>query len=333
VTAFAASAPDQRAEEEQALGGAISVVVPLRDEEPTLAALYEQLAAALEPLGRPWEVVFVDDGSTDGSYDVLRRLHRELPNVRVARLRRNFGKSAALAVGFDVAKGDAVVTIDADLQDDPAAIPSLLARLDDGYDLVAGWKRDRRDPVTRRVCSKLFNLATRLITGAQVHDINCGLKVYRAEVTRTLPVYGELHRFLPALAQQRGYRIAELPVNHRPRAYGRSRYGLERYLRGLFDLLTVAFIGRYRSRPLHLFGGLGLALGIVGFGILAYLTALKIGGAGIGKRPLLELGVLLEIVGVQLFSLGLVGELLVNHQLEQLSAGGRRQAYVRDICD
>src|SRR6266571_4735942 len=233
----------------------------------------------------------------------LTRLHNSEQNVRVVRLRRNFGKAAALVAGFGQAKGDVIVTMDGDLQDDPAEIPRLLAKLDEGFDLVSGWKAHRRDPITRRALSRIFNWVTGRVSGLRLHDLNCGLKAYRAEVVQGLRLYGELHRFIPVLAQYRGHRIAELPVNHRPREHGRSRYGVERYLRGFLDLLTVSFIGRYRYRPLHLFGGLGLGLGALGLAVLVYLTILKIGGEAIGRRPLLILGVLLVVVGLQFFSL------------------------------
>jgi glycosyltransferase involved in cell wall biosynthesis len=259
-------------------GASISVVVPVHDEELTVVPLYEELAATLDPLGREWEVLFVDDGSTDGTFAALTRLHDAARNVRVVRLRRNFGKATALASGFAQVQGDVVVTMDGDLQDDPAEIPKLLAKLEEGFDLVSGWKTQRRDPLTRRIPSRIFNGVTGAVSGLHMHDMNCGLKAYRAEVVKGLRLYGELHRFVPVLAHQRGYRVAELPVNHRPRGHGRSRYGLERYLRGAFDLLSVSFIGRYRTRPLHLFGTLGLLLGFVGTVVLVYLTALKIGG-------------------------------------------------------
>ena len=282
-----------------------------------MALLLDELRSALEPLGREWEAVFVDDGSTDGSFGALTRLHAAHDNVRVVRLRRNFGKAAALAAGFEQAAGDIVVTIDGDLQDDPAEIPRLLAKLDEGFDLVSGWKTRRRDPWARRVLSRVFNLATSRLSGLRLHDMNCGLKAYRAEVVRGLSLYGELHRFLPVLAHDRGFRVGEVPVNHRPRGHGRSRYGLERYLRGFFDLLTVSFIGRYRHRPLHLFGGFGLALGGLGLAILVYLTIVKIGGDAIGHRPLLTLGVLLVVVGMQFFSLGLISELVLSQHEER----------------
>jgi dolichol-phosphate mannosyltransferase len=309
----------------------ISVVVPVCDEELTLTPLYDELEVALEPLERPWEVVFVDDGSTDGSFSALTRLHAAHANVRVVRLRRNFGKAAALAAGFAQACGDVVVTIDADLQDVPAEIPRLLAKLDEGFDLVSGWKTKRRDPWTRRALSRLFNSVTGRISGLRLHDFNCGLKAYRSEVLAGLRIYGELHRFLPVLAHYRGFRIAELPVDHRPRSHGRSRYGPERYVRGFLDLLTVTFIGRYRHRPLHLFGGLGLVLGAVGVAVLAYLTALKATGEAIGHRPLLLLGVLLVVVGLQLFSLGLLSEMVTSQHEERMSPREQETAHVEEV--
>jgi glycosyltransferase involved in cell wall biosynthesis len=302
----------------------ISIVIPLHNEERSIALLYDELLAALEPLGQEWEAVFVDDGSVDGSFAALTRLHDANENVRVVRLRRNFGKAAALAAGFGQARGETVVTIDADLQDDPAEIPRLLVKLDEGFDLVSGWKTRRRDPLRRRVLSRIFNWATGRMSGLRLHDMNCGLKAYRAEVVRGMPLYGELHRFIPVLAQYRGFRVAELPVNHRPREHGRSRYGVERYIRGFLDLLTVSFIGRYRHRPLHLFGGLGLILGLFGVAILVYLTVVKALGHAIGERPLLTLGVLLVVVGLQFFSLGLISEMLTSQHEE--TAVGRQQA-------
>lgn len=308
----------------------ISVIVPVHDEERSVALLHEEIAAALEPLGRPWEVVFVDDGSTDGTFGALTRLHAHNDGLRVVRLRRNFGKAAALQAGFEEARGDVVVTIDGDLQDDPAEIPRLLAKLEEGFDLVSGWKARRRDPLRRRILSRLFNRVTCKLSGLSLHDLNCGLKAYRVDVVRGLRIYGELHRFIPVLAHYRGFRVAELPVNHRPREHGRSRYGMERYVRGFLDLLTVTFMGRYRHRPLHLFGGVGLLLGSVGGLLLAYLTVLKLTGEAIGQRPLLTLGVLLVVVGVQLVSLGLVSELVAGHH-EERSAGHVTQHHVDEI--
>jgi len=309
----------------------ISVVVPVFNEERSVALLYEELQAALDPLDEPWEALYVDDGSTDDTFGALTRLHARSDNVRVIRLRRNFGKAAALAAGFAQASGESIVTIDGDLQDDPAEIPRLLAKLAEGFDLVSGWKTRRRDPITRRVPSRLFNWTASRIAGVRLHDMNCGLKAYRAEVVHGLTLYGELHRFIPVLAHERGYRVGELPVNHRPREHGRSRYGIERYLRGFLDLLTVTFIGRYRQRPLHLFGGLGLGLALVGFVILVYLTIVKLAGHAIGERPLLTLGVLLVVVGLQFFSLGLLGELVTSHHEERALARETQDARVEEL--
>ncbi len=309
----------------------ISVVVPMHNEERSVALLYDELHSVFEPLDVPWEAIFVDDGSTDGTFAALTRLHAATGNVRVVRLRRNFGKAAALVAGFDQARGDIVVTMDGDLQDDPAEIPRLLAKLDEGFDLVSGWKTHRRDRLSRRILSRIFNRATSMLSGVRLHDMNCGLKAYRAEVVHGLRLYGELHRFIPVLAHYRGFRIAELPVNHRPREHGRSRYGVERYLRGFLDLLTVSFIGRYRHRPLHLFGGLGLILGFIGTAILTYLTVLKILGHAIGQRPLLMLGVLLVVIGLQFFSLGLISEMITSHHEERAQERDRAELLVDEV--
>ena len=309
----------------------ISVVVPVHNEERSIALLHEELQAALDPLGEEWEAVYVDDGSTDGSFSALTRLHAREDNVRVVRLRRNFGKAAALAAGFAQAAGERVVTIDGDLQDDPSEIPRLLAKLQEGFDLVTGWKARRRDPISRRIPSKIFNWVAGWMSGLRLHDMNCGLKAYRGEVVHSLVLYGELHRFIPVLAHEQGYRVAELPVNHRPRKHGRSRYGLERYLRGFLDLLTVSFMGRYRHRPLHLFGGLGLLLGGTGTAVLVYLTIVKLAGHAIGQRPLLTLGVLLVVVGMQFFTLGLISEMITSHHEERAAARVQRDVHVEEV--
>jgi glycosyltransferase involved in cell wall biosynthesis len=309
----------------------ISVVVPVHNEERSVALLYDELRSSLEPLATPWEAIFVDDGSTDGTFAALTRLHNSAGNVRVVRLRRNFGKAAALRAGFDQVHGETVVTIDGDLQDDPAEIPRLLAKLEEGFDLVSGWKTRRRDTLSRRVLSRIFNRVTGAFSGVHLHDMNCGLKAYRVEVVRGLRLYGELHRFIPVLAHYRGFRIAELPVNHRPREHGRSRYGVERYLRGFLDLLTVSFIGRYRHRPLHLFGGLGLILGAIGTAVLVYLTVLKALGHAIGQRPLLMLGVLLVVIGMQFFSLGLISEMITSHHEERAGERDRAELLVDEV--
>ena len=309
----------------------ISLVVPLLNEEHSLGQLYEEIRAALEPLDEPFEVVFVNDGSADRSMDVLSRLNAETTNVVVVHLRRNFGKAAALQAGFLEARGDVVVTIDADLQDDPAEIPRLLAKLHEGFDLVSGWKQKRNDPFLRRLFSRIFNSTTRVISGVRLHDVNCGLKAYRAEVLQGMRIYGELHRFIPILASYRGFRIAELPVNHRARLHGGSRYGPERYLRGFLDLLSVTFMGRYRYRPLHLFGGLGLLMGAIGVVVLTYLTVIWFWGHAIGHRPLLTLGVLLVVVGIQLVSLGLLSELITSQHEERLDERERVELMIEEV--
>jgi len=309
----------------------ISVVIPVHDEERSVALLYDELVATFSGIDRAWEAVFVDDGSADGTFEALARLHEANDNVRVVRLRRNFGKATALAAGFEEAAGDVLVTIDGDLQDDASEIPRLLAKLDEGYDLVSGWKAKRQDPLTRRIPSKIFNAVAGKVSGVRLHDMNCGLKAYRAEVVEGMQLYGELHRYTPVLAHYRGFRITELPVNHRPREHGRSNYGVERYVRGFLDLLTVTFMGRYRHRPLHLFGGLGLISGVLGFAILVYLTLVKLTGHAIGQRPLLTLGVLLVVVGIQLLSLGLLSELITSHHEERTGGAGRTSQLISEV--
>jgi glycosyltransferase involved in cell wall biosynthesis len=289
----------------------LSVVVPVYNERHGLPELLSEIDSACATIARPWEVIFVDDGSTDGTREVLEALTAEHDHVRVVELRRNFGKSAALSAGFELSLGDVVVTLDGDGQDDPSEIPALVAKLDEGYQVVSGWKRERQDPRIRRWASRLFNRVTARLSGVDLHDFNCGLKAYRGECARSLRIYGELHRYIPVLAVQRGWRVTEVPVRHRARRHGRSKFGFERYARGPFDLLTVLFIGRYQYRPLHLFGGLGVALMVAGVVISAYLAVLRFQGEAIGDRPLLLLGVLLIVVGIQLLTFGLLGQMFV----------------------
>jgi glycosyltransferase involved in cell wall biosynthesis len=301
-------------------GGAapeVSVVVPVYNERPTLGPLFDQCRAALDPLGLRWEVVFVDDGSTDGSFDEIAALQARDPRARGLRLRTNLGKAAALAVGFRAARGERLVTMDGDLQDDPAEIPRMLAGLDAGADLVCGWKIDRQDSLARVVASRLFNGLSRFVSGIELHDVNCGLKAFRREVTAEVPLYGELHRFIPLLAAGQGFRVTEQAVAHRPRAFGRSRYGWSRALRGAMDMITVICLTRYNRRPAHFFSLPGAALVMVGGVLCTYIAGLRIVYGNIQSRhPLLLFAVLLVVVGVQLFTTGLVGEMLVD-------AGGR----------
>lgn len=295
------------------------MVVPIFNEAETLSALVAELSRAMEDFGRSWEAIFVDDGSTDGTLDRLRELQSSYGNLTIVRLRRNFGKAAALNAGFRHARGAYVVTMDSDLQDDPAEIQLLVRKLEEGYDVVSGWKLHRRDPWSRRLLSKGFNLLVARATGLKLHDVNCGLKAYRREVVIGIRLYGELHRLVPVLAHFDGYSITEIAVHHRPRVAGRSRYGLERYLRGFLDLLTVAFFGRYGYRPLHLFGGLGLLSSFAGFIVCAYLSVLKVLGQAIGHRPLLVLGALLIVVGIQMLMMGLVAEMLLRFREERVA--------------
>ena len=311
------------------MDGLLSLVIPVYNEADSLAPLVAEIDEALAAFGNPYEIVFVDDGSTDGSYAIMKGLAEARDDVCVVKLRRNFGKAAALSHGFAAARGDLIVTMDGDRQDDPNEIANLTAPLSEGYDLVSGWKTKRRDPLTRRIPSKIFNTVAGRVSGVRLHDMNCGLKAYRAEVVEGMQLYGELHRYIPVLAHYRGYRVTELPVNHRPREHGRSNYGVERYVRGFLDLLTVTFMGRYSHRPLHLFGGLGLLLSLLGSVILGYLTVVKLAGNAIGQRPLLLLGVLLVVVGIQLLSLGLLSELITS-QHEERTGGADRAARLVD---
>ncbi|MEV0699394.1 glycosyltransferase family 2 protein [Saccharopolyspora sp. NPDC050389] len=291
----------------------VSLLAPAKNERENLPRLFAEIRDAMQQQHRSWELLIVDDGSTDDSWQVIAEQARQDSRFRGIRLRRNFGKAAALAAGVAEVRGRLLVTLDADLQDDPAEIPRLLAELDDGADLVSGHKAQRQDPLGKRLPSKVFNWVTGLITGLKLADHNCGLKAARTEIYRRVPLYGELHRYIPALAHQLGYRVRELAVHHRPRVHGKSNYGLERYVRGALDLLTVVALTRYGRRPAHLFGGLGLLAGTIGTLILLYLSGVWLfTEQSIGTRPLLTLGILLEIFAVQMISVGLLAELMLH---------------------
>lgn len=289
----------------------LSIVIPIFDERGALPGLIGELDEVIDQTDLDCELIFVDDGSTDGSGDYLSELASRRPEVLAIDLGRNVGKSGALAAGFDRSRGGYVVTLDGDGQDDPHEIPALIEKLDEGFDLVSGWKQDRQDPARRRWASRLFNRATARISGVHLHDFNNGLKAYRGERIRSLRIYGEMHRFIPVLGAQQGWSVTEIPVNHRPREHGRTKFGLERYVRGMLDLLAVVFMDRYGNRPLHLFGGLGIIVFLVGILIGIYLTIEKIAGESIGNRPLLLLAVLLIVVGIQFFTFGLLAQMLV----------------------
>lgn len=291
----------------------LSIVVPVFNEEGNLRELHRRLTTVLEAIGLPNEIIFVDDGSTDGTWALIRSLHGEDDRVRAIKHRRNFGKAQALANGFAVANGDIVVTMDGDLQDDPDELPRMLQRINDGFDLVSGWKQNRQDPAAKTMPSRLFNWTVRTVTGVPLHDFNCGFKAYRREVTDTIRLYGELHRFTPVLASAEGFRVTEIPVVHHPRQWGKSKYGLKRLIKGFLDLITVFFLTNYRQRPMHLFGIPGIITLAVGTLIGLYLTFERlVRDEQIGTRPLLLLAVLLIVVGTQFFGLGLLGEFLAH---------------------
>ncbi|MBI1798711.1 MAG: glycosyltransferase family 2 protein [Candidatus Eisenbacteria bacterium] len=290
----------------------ISVVVPALNEAESLPELARELAAVLEKMGRSWEVIVVDDGSRDGSDRAIEALVAADRRFRGVALRRNFGKSAALATGFKLARGELVVTMDADLQDDPGELPSLIEALEGGYDLISGWKRNRQDPITKTLPSRLFNAVTSTVAGIRLHDFNCGFKVYRREVTEALEIYGELHRFVPALAHWRGFRVGEMPVHHRARRYGRSKFGASRFVNGFLDLMSAAFISTSALKPLHVFGRIGLLFLVLGLGLGGYFVALWAGGEPIHVRPLMLFGVGMVLLGIQFVLMGLLGEMIAN---------------------
>lgn len=318
-----ARAPDARTPD-------VSVLVPVLDEEESVEELVRRVRDVLEGLGRSFEIVFVDDGSSDRTADAVRHEHERDPRVKLVRFRRNFGKAAALSAGIEHSTGAIVITMDGDLQDVPEEIPRFLELLeDDRYDLVSGWKRDRQDPPSKRYPSKLFNWVTRRLAQVDLHDFNCGFKAYRREALEQVRIYGELHRYIPVLASRRGFRVGELPVSHAKRRFGRSKYGWDRFYKGLLDLITVLFITKYTRRPLHLFGGIGLLLAGLGFAINAYLAVLwAFFDAPLSNRPLLLLGVLLMVLGFQTLTTGLLGEMITYKNFR------RRDSYsIRELID
>lgn len=296
----------------------ISIVIPLYNEEDSIPHLAEALDAAIANCGEPTEVIIVDDGSRDRSFTLLREIAERDPRFTIVRFRRNFGQTAAFAAGFAQARGEVVITMDADLQNDPMDIPLLMAKIDEGYDIVSGWRKNRQDRwLDRKLPSMLANRLISNVTDVRLHDYGCSLKAYRTDVLRHVRLYGELHRFIPALASQVGATVTEVPVNHRARKYGSSKYGISRTIRVMLDLINVWFLGAYSTRPIHVFGTLGL--GSMALGVLTglYLTALKIfWGASIGNRPLLLLAVLLVVIGVQLVTMGLLAEMITRTYYE-----------------
>lgn len=301
-------------------GLTLSLVIPVFNEVESLEELHKKIKKVFERKGISYEVIFVDDGSRDGSTDIEVKIASENRNVRVVQLNRNYGKAAALTVGFEMARGSYIATMDADLQDDPEEIPEMLKMLQDGYDLVSGWKRKRRDPLTKVLPSRIFNAVTSFLTGVRIHDFNCGLKVYRAEVAKALNIYGGLYRYIPAIVHLMGYKVGEKEVVHHPRKYGRSKYGGKRLYHGFWDLITLLFLSKYMRRPLHFFGFPGILCFITGAGILLYLTIGWFRGIWIGNRPIFFLGILLMIVGLQFISIGLLAEMITH--------GHRKDEYI-----
>ena len=298
------------------------MIVPAYNEEQSLAELHSEITHKMLDLQKSnktkdWEIWFINDGSTDSTEQVILNLCRQDSRVHIISFRKNFGKSAALQAGFRHVNGDIIFTMDADLQDDPAEFPRFVEKLDEGYDLVVGWKQNRLDPAEKRIPSKLFNAVTSKMAGFRLHDFDCGFKCFRREVVDSMDLYGELHRYIPVLAHRNGFRITEIPVHHRKRKHGRSKYGFERYMRGLLDSLTTTFLLRYSDRPMYFFGRVGVISAFIGFLICLILTIEWFCGQAIGHRPLLTLGVLLIIVGFQSISTGFVCNLIIDHNFRQ----------------
>jgi glycosyltransferase involved in cell wall biosynthesis len=309
----------------------ISVVIPIHNEEQSILRLYDRLSAVLERVGRPYEIIFVDDASTDRSFELLSNLVETDPRLKVIRLRRNFGQTAALCAGFDEAQGNVIVSMDGDMQHDPEDIPSLLSQIDDGFDIASGWRKNRLDNAfTRRIPSRIANWLMAKLSGVNLRDFGTTFKAYRAEILKDVNLYGELHRFIPALASQYGARIAEVPIRNSPRLGGGSHYGISRTFHVVFDILTIKFLLSYFTRPMHFFGKLGLAGTGIGGLILSYLLVYKIMGGEIVVQhgPLMIAGTILLLSGIMMFSTGLLGEMMMRTYFE---SQGRRIYAVREI--
>ena len=293
----------------------ISIVIPVFNEEESIEILHAEISEVLNQYPK-WEIIFIDDGSHDGSYSIMKKIADQNHNISIIRFFKNFGKADALSEGFNQSKGDIIITMDADLQDDPSEIPSLIEKIQKGWDVVSGWKKNRQDPLSKKIPSRLFNFVTRILTGIKIHDFNCGLKAYKRKVINSIDVYGGLHRYIPVLASQKGFSVSEIEVNHRAREFGQTKYGGNRLFHGFFDLFTMLFTGKYFNRPLHFFGFIGIILFMAGIIISFYLTIGWLQGIWIGNRPIFFLGILLLIVGIQFFSLGLLGELFIKNTVQ-----------------
>lgn len=308
----------------------LSFIIPAKDEESSVEILHQEIVDVVDRIAKASEFIFIDDGSNDNTFEILKKIQKQDSRIKIIRLRGNFGKSVALQIGFEQAKGDLVITMDADLQDNPKEIPKFLKKIDEGYDLVSGWKKKRFDPWHKVMPSKILNFITLKLTGVMLHDINSGFKVYRKEVVENLNLYGELYRFIPIFAAKQNYKVGEVIVEHRPRKYGKTKFGIERNIKGLLDLLTIVFLTGYLSRPGHFFGTMGIISFFFGFVIGLYITYLRVTTGTIQYRqPLLYLGVLLMIIGIQLISTGLLAELITSFNQKQLSL----QKNIKEILD
>jgi glycosyltransferase involved in cell wall biosynthesis len=309
----------------------ISIVIPVYNEEENLKELHTKLSAVLSTITENYEILFIDDGSTDNSFAILKELNREDKDVKVIKFRRNFGKSIALNTAFRYAIGDIIITMDGDLQDDPEELPKFIEKIGEGYGLVVGWKYPRKDPITKKIASKIFNRLTGMVMGVDVHDFNCGYKAFKRKALENIYLYGEMHRYIPALIAWQGFRITELKVKHHPREYGKSKYGATRIIKGFLDLITVKFLTGYATRPLHVFGIPGILSLLVGFFIGLYLAVLKYWKeVGIGNRPLLLLSILLIILGLQFISIGLLGEMITFHEITR-EKGENVERYIEEV--
>jgi glycosyltransferase involved in cell wall biosynthesis len=294
----------------------LSFIIPVFNEEESLERLYSEILENIE--NKDYEIIFIDDGSSDNSFNIMELLAKRDKRVKIIKFRKNFGKSASLQTGFENAKGDIIFTMDADLQDNPIEIPEFIEKIEEGYDLVTGWKKNRKDPISKTIPSKFFNFITSVSFKLKLHDYNCGFKAYKKEVINEIDIYGEMHRYIPAIVHTKGFKVTEIPVEHRPREFGRSKYGVERYLRGFLDLLTVKLLTSFTHSPLYLFGRIGSTFSIIGFLIGLYLTIMKYAfHQPLYNRPLLFLSILLIMVGLQFFSIGLLGELIVNQSRDK----------------
>ena len=290
----------------------VSIVIPVYNEENSIKFLYKEIIEVMNDYFNKFEIIFIDDGSTDNSFNIINNISADDSHVILVQLNRNYGKSDALNEGFKLAKYDYIVTLDSDLQDDPIEIVKLTNKLDEGFDCASGWKKDRKDPLSKTIPSFFFNKFINFFSGLKLHDLNCGIKAYKKEAIKTLNIYGGLHRYIPLLLVNNGYQITEEVVNHKPRIHGKSKYGKSRFFHGIFDFLTISFLNKYFNRPMYFFGSIGLLLNIIGITINIYLTFLWFNGVPIGNRPLFFLGILLILVGMQSLSIGLISELIVN---------------------